>query len=444
MTFEDLNIKTPVLNALKDMGLETPTTIQERAYSVVMSGRDVVGIAQTGTGKTLAYLLPCLRQWTFSKDVAPQILILVPTRELAVQVLEQVKKLTAYMSVRAEAVYGGVNINTQAKLIENGLDVLVATPGRLIDFLMRGTVKTKAIKHLVIDEVDEMLQLGFRPQLTTILDLLPPKRQNLLFSATMPDEVEALIVTFFNHPIKIEAAPTGTPLENIEQYGYAVPNFNTKVNLLEILLSETKKLSRVLVFVATKKMADALYEKLALKFPEAIGVIHSNKDQGYRFRSVNNFKDGTFRVLIATDIIARGLDISDVTHVINFDVSDVPENHIHRIGRTGRYDKRGTAITLISDREKENLEAIEALMKMKISLHDLPEDLEISDVLIYDEMPVIKMPIGKARTPKREVVGPAFHEKSAKNQKVNVKIRHADVMKAKYGKPKKRKPKDRQ
>jgi ATP-dependent RNA helicase RhlE len=260
----------------------------------------------------------------------------------------------------------------------------------------------------------------------------------------MPDEVETLITTFFNHPIKIEAAPTGTPLENIEQYGYAVPNFNTKVNLLEILLSDTKKLSRVLVFVATKKMADALYEKLALKFPETIGVIHSNKDQGYRFRSVNNFKDGTFRVLIATDIIARGLDISDVTHVINFDVSDVPENHIHRIGRTGRYDKRGTAITLIADREKENLEAIEALMKMKISLHDLPEDLEISDVLIYDEMPVIKMPIGKARTPKREAVGPAFHEKSAKNQKVNVKIRHADVMKAKYGKPKKRKPKDRQ
>jgi len=210
MTFEDLNIKRPVLNALSDMGLVTPTTIQERAFSVVMSGCDVIGIAQTGTGKTLAYLLPCLRQWTFTKDTAPQILILVPTRELVVQVVEQVKKLSAYMSVRVEGVYGGGNINTQSAQIEAGLDVLVATPGRLIDFLLRGTLKTKSIKHLVIDEVDEMLTLGFRPQLTTILDLLPKKRQNLMFSATMSEEVESLISVFFNHPTKIEAAPTGT------------------------------------------------------------------------------------------------------------------------------------------------------------------------------------------------------------------------------------------
>jgi ATP-dependent RNA helicase RhlE len=290
MTFEDLNIKRPVLNALSDMGLVTPTTIQERAFSVVMSGCDVIGIAQTGTGKTLAYLLPCLRQWTFTKDTAPQILILVPTRELVVQVVEQVKKLSAYMSVRVEGVYGGGNINTQSAQIEAGLDVLVATPGRLIDFLLRGTLKTKSIKHLVIDEVDEMLTLGFRPQLTTILDLLPKKRQNLMFSATMSDEVENLISVFFNHPTKIEAAPTGTPLENIEQTGYAVPNFNTKVNLLEMLLADATVYSKVLVFVATKKLADALYEKLALQFPETIGVIHSNKDQSYRFRSVNNFQ----------------------------------------------------------------------------------------------------------------------------------------------------------
>jgi len=442
MTFEDLNIKRPVLNALSDMGLVTPTTIQERAFSVVMSGCDVIGIAQTGTGKTLAYLLPCLRQWTFTKDTAPQILILVPTRELVVQVVEQVKKLSAYMSVRVEGVYGGGNINTQSAQIEAGLDVLVATPGRLIDFLLRGTLKTKSIKHLVIDEVDEMLTLGFRPQLTTILDLLPKKRQNLMFSATMSEEVESLISVFFNHPTKIEAAPTGTPLENIEQTGYAVPNFNTKVNLLEMLLTDATVYSKVLVFVATKKLADALYEKLALQFPETIGVIHSNKDQSYRFRSVNNFKDGSFRVLIATDIIARGLDISDVTHVINFDVPDVPENYIHRIGRTGRYDKKGIAITFITPSESENQVAIEALMKFAIPMLELPEDLEISAVLTHDEIPEIKMPFGKSRTPKSEAKGPAFHEKSKKNQKVNVKVRHSEKMRAKYGKPKKRKPKE--
>ena len=442
MTFEDLNIKQPVLNALSDMGLVTPTTIQERAYSVVMSGSDVIGVAQTGTGKTLAYLLPCLRQWTFTKDTAPQILILVPTRELVVQVLEQVKKLTAYMSMRAEGVYGGGNINTQTAQIEAGLDVLVATPGRLIEFLLRGTLKTKAIRHLVIDEVDEMLSLGFRPQLTTILDLLPKKRQNLMFSATLSDEVESLLREHFKHPVKIEAAPTGTPLVNIEQTGYAVPNFNTKVNLTQMLLADVAVFSKVLVFVATKKLADSLYEKLALQFPETVGVIHSNKDQSYRFKSVNNFKAGSIRVLIATDIIARGLDISDVSHVINFDVPEAAEHYIHRIGRTGRYDKKGIAITFITPSEKENQAAIEMLMKFAIPMLELPADLELSTVLTHDEIPEIKIPFGKSRMPMVEAKGPAFHEKSKKNQKVNVKIRHSEKMRAKYGKPKKRKPKE--
>jgi ATP-dependent RNA helicase RhlE len=443
MTFDDLNISKPLQNALQDMGLVTPTTIQQKAFSVIMSGRDVVGIAQTGTGKTLAYLLPCLRQWTFSKEKAPQILILVPTRELVVQVVEEVRKLTAYMSVRVEGVYGGTNINTQAALIENGLDVLVATPGRLIDFLLRGTVKTKAIKKLVIDEVDEMLNLGFRPQLTTILDLMPPKRQNLLFSATITEDVEKLIEIFFNNPEKIEAAPTGTPLENIEQSAYSVPNFNTKVNLLEMLVEDTSTFSKVLVFVATKKMADSIYEKLSGKYPENIGVIHSNKDQNFRFNSVNNFQNGTFRILIATDIIARGLDISEVTHVINFDVPEIPENYIHRIGRTGRYDKKGIAITFITEKEKENQEAIETLMKFKIPMLDLPEDVEISEVLIQEEIPLIHMPNSKAKTPKRENVGAAFHEKKLKNQKVNKKVSRGDKMRAKYGKPKKKGTKEK-
>jgi len=195
-----------------------------------MSGKDVCGIAQTGTGKTIAYLLPCLRQWKFDKKKDPQILIVVPTRELVVQVVETVKKLTSYMSCVVVGVYGGVNINTQQLEVEKGVDILVATPGRLFDLIMNGAFKTKYIKKLVIDEVDEMMNLGFRTQLRNIMDLLPAKRQNLLFSATITEEVELLMDTYFNAPVRVEAAPTGTPLENIEQTRFNVPNFYTKVN----------------------------------------------------------------------------------------------------------------------------------------------------------------------------------------------------------------------
>ena len=220
MTFEDFNLNRPLLNALTDLGFTKPTTIQEKVFSVVMSGADVCGIAQTGTGKTIAYLLPLLRLWEFKKVKDPQVLIVVPTRELVAQVVETIKKLSAYTNLVVKGVYGGTNMNTQKTEVEEGMDILVATPGRLYDLAMAGAFKTKTIKKLVIDEVDEMLNLGFRSQLKNILDLLPDRRQNLMFSATLTDEVGQLIETYFNDPIKIEAAPTGTPVEGIEQTGY--------------------------------------------------------------------------------------------------------------------------------------------------------------------------------------------------------------------------------
>ncbi|MBP1651483.1 MAG: box helicase domain protein, partial [Bacteroidetes bacterium] len=276
MTFDELNLSKPLLNALSDLGYTTPTTIQEKAFSVVMSGQDVCGIAQTGTGKTFAYLLPALRQWKFSKDRYAQILVVVPTRELVTQVVEAVKKLTPYMNLEVAGFFGGVNMNPQMVTANEKLDVVVATPGRLVDLVLSGALKLKAIKRLVIDEVDEMLNLGFRPQLKHILDLLPAKRQNLLFSATITPEVEDLMEVYFNAPITIEAAPVGTPRENISQTGYAVPNFNTKVNLLELLLKTREEMSKVLIFAATKELANQLYEQLETKFPERVGVIHSN------------------------------------------------------------------------------------------------------------------------------------------------------------------------
>ena len=435
MTFADLNLNTPLLNALDELGYKTPTTIQHKVFAIAMSGKDVCGIAQTGTGKTFAYLLPCLRQWKFSKDKAPQILIVVPTRELVAQVVEAVKNLTTYMSLIVIGVYGGVNINTQALELENGVDVLVATPGRLFDLAMNGAFKTKKIKKLVIDEVDEMLNLGFRTQLKNIIDLLPEKRQNLLFSATITEEVEALIETYFNDPIRVEAAPTGTPLENIIQTSYNVPNFYTKVNLLELLLSQDDTMTKVLVFAATKQLADLLYEQLEPKFPAKCGVIHSNKEQNHRFNTVKQFQNGTYRFIIATDIVARGIDIAEVTHVINLDTPDVPENYIHRIGRTGRYDKKGIAITFIAPSEKPQQDAIETLMKYKIPLQELPQDVVISTILTEEEKPKVFMKIIKIKVPKKEEVGPAFHEKSAKNQKVNFIVRKKDRMMKKYGKP---------
>ena len=438
MTFDDLNLNTPLLSALDDLGYTTPTTIQERVFPVVMSGRDVCGIAQTGTGKTFAYLLPCLRQWKFSKDKSPQILIIVPTRELVAQVVEGIKKLTPYMSLIVTGVYGGVNINTQKLEVEKGVDVLVATPGRLYDLAMAGAFKTKTIKRLVIDEVDEMLNLGFRTQLKNILDLLPAKRQNLLFSATITEEIETLIETYFNDPVRVEAAPTGTPLENIIQTGYDVPNFYTKVNLLELLLTEDDSMTKVLVFAATKQLADDLFEKLEPIFPGTAGVIHSNKEQNHRFNTVKQFKEGAYRFIIATDIVARGIDVSGVTHVINFDVPAVPENYIHRIGRTGRYDKKGVSITFITEKEKPLQAAIEALMKYEIPIIPLPANLVMSDVLTEDEKPKVYMKIIQVKKRKKEEVGPAFHEKSAKNSKVNFIVRKKDRMMAKYGKPIKR------
>ena len=438
MTFRDLNLSKPLWNALDDAGYTKPTTIQAKAFSVIMSGRDVQGIAQTGTGKTIAYLLPLLRMWSFSKDRHPQILIVVPTRELVVQVVSQVEEVARYTSAVVRGVYGGTNLKTQAAEIADGLDIIVGTPGRLLDLGYHGALNLKMIKKLVIDEVDEMLALGFRSQLEHLMDLLPEKRQNLLFSATITVEVEALIANYFNAPEKVEAAPSGSPLSNINQGLYRVPNFNTKVNLLDLLLKSRPEMTKILVFVSTKALADELYERVVSTYPDATGVIHSNKDQNFRFNAVNKFQDGTFRVLIATDIIARGLDIEDVSHVINFDMPDEPQNYVHRIGRTGRADKKGESISLVGDLDVDWLEQVEEFMKYEIPVLTLPEDLVISNELTDAELPKVNMKNILGKLPKVKDDSSAFHEKKTKNKKINVKIRYRDKMYAKYGKPKSR------
>jgi len=437
LTFNDLNLSNQLLNALNDQRITTPTVIQERAFAPVMSGKDLVGIAQTGTGKTLAYLLPCLRQWSYQKDKTPQILIIVPTRELVMQVVNEVEKLTTYMSVITVGVYGGANIKTQSANVYQGCDVLVATPGRLFDILMLGVLKMKMLKKLVIDEIDEMLNLGFRPQLVNILEILPKKRQNLMFSATLTEDVELFINDYFYSPAKIEAAPSGTPLEDIVQTSFLVPNYYTKVNLLKLLLTE-EDFKKVLIFTATKKLADQLFAEVEDIFPEEIGIIHSNKAQNNRFRTVNRFHSGEYKILIATDIVARGVDISEVTHVINFDIPVVPENYIHRIGRTGRADKKGNSIAFVTENDLGNISNIEGMMRQKIEVLPLPEELVISKKLTADEMPTIHEKEINVKTPKADDKGAAFHKKLDKNLKESTKTTRAYRMKLKYGKPKTR------
>ncbi|AMC10926.1 DEAD/DEAH box helicase [Lutibacter profundi] len=438
MTFSDLNLNRFLLDALDEMGFTTPTPIQEKAFSVIMSSKDMVGIAQTGTGKTFAYLLPILKQLTFSKQQHPRVLIIVPTRELVVQVIKEIENLTPYINVRFAGVYGGTNLNKQKQLVYQGQDIIVATPGRLLDLALDGILKLKHIQKLVIDEVDEMMNLGFRPQLITLLDLLPKKRQSILFSATLTKEVAGLLDQFFKSPIKIEIASSGSPLDTIKQLAYPVPNFYTKVNFLVELLKDKAIYTKVLVFVKNKKQANILFEELEVLLPGATNVIHSNKTQNYRLRAVKNFEKGFFNILIATDIIARGLDLTDVSHVINFNIPEEPENYMHRIGRTGRAEQEGTAISFFTEEEVDYLGEIELLMNTEIEVYDLPENIEISTQKIDEEMPKVALEsVGKKKTI-TEPSGPAFHEKKEKNKRVNLGGSYRREIAKKYKKPKTR------
>lgn len=439
MTFDDLNLNKQLRNALSAMNLTEPTPIQARVFPIAMSGRDVLGIAQTGTGKTIGYLLPSIMQWRYTKNNEPQILILVPTRELVVQVLDVAKQLSAGSNIKCVGVFGGVGMQPQAEAVAQGADILIGTPGRLLDLVLNGCASMKGIRRLVVDEVDEMLELGFRTQLGRVFDLLPRKRQNLLFSATMTDEIAKLTDVYFNGPERIEAAPVGTPLENITQTKFQVPNYNTKLNLMRQLLRDKELMTSVLVFVGSMALADRVFDAIEAEFDGEIDYIHSKRTQSQRFGALRAFAERRIRILIATDVVARGIDISDVSHVVNFDLPGEPEQYIHRIGRTGRADKKGSAIMFCSPAEEEKCAEIERLMQMKIDVADFPDDVEISTILTDFEQPTYRMKNTLVKTD--ATPGSAFHERAEKNRKVNVRVSHAEQMRRKYGKPITRKPK---
>lgn len=417
-TFADFDLQEKILDVLADLELFVPTPIQEKSFKQILSGRDIMGIAQTGTGKTLAYLLPVLKMWKYSKSGNPTVLVLVPTRELVVQVTEILEKLTENITARVIGVYGGKNINTQKLLFDNGCDILVGTPGRVMDLAIDNAISLKEVQKLIIDEFDEMLNLGFRPQLTHIFEMMREKRQNILFSATMTEAVDDMLEEYFANPIEISLAKSGTPLEKIEQTAYKVENFNTKVNLLKHLLETDNDLSKILIFNNNKRHADLLFTKIDELFPGQFDVIHSNKSQNYRLKAMKNFENEEVRGLITTDVMARGLDISNITHVINFEVPEVPEQYIHRIGRTGRADKDGKSITFVTKKEEPLLLEIEVLMDKELTFIDFPSGVKIDPKKIAAEQEEVKMK--NAHTVKLEEGGGAFHEKKDKNKKINL------------------------
>ena len=366
--FAGLGLADILLRAIGDAGYTTPTPIQAKAIPVVLTGRDLLAAAQTGTGKTAGFTLPILqqlmsRQPATRKPGQPRCLILTPTRELTAQVAESVEKYGKHTRIRSLVVFGGVNINPQIQALRSPLDILVATPGRLLDHVSQRTVDLSAVEIFVLDEADRMLDMGFIPDIRRVVKLLPAKRQNLLFSATFSGEIRTLAKGMLNDPAEVEVAPRNTASELVTQSVHLVAK-GRKRALLSYLIG-SKRWRQVLVFTKTKHGANRLAEQLGKDGIEAM-AIHGNKSQGARTRALSQFKDGTLPVLVATDIAARGLDIDELPHVVNYELPHVPEDYVHRIGRTGRAGREGFAVSLVDGEEVKLLTAIERLIKRRI------------------------------------------------------------------------------
>lgn len=421
MEFKELNISKQILMALEEAGFEQPTPIQELAFPVIRSGKDMVGIAQTGTGKTLAYLIPLLMKLHYAQGSYPRAIVVVPTRELVVQVCESVELLTEFMDIRCVGIYGGTNIRTQQSAVYEGVDLLVATPGRFMDIYMNGIIRTNQVKTVVVDEADRLMDMGFMPQLRNILDVIPEKHQTLLFSATFSATIDEMAREFLSpDPVRVETAAQATPVELVSQFRYDVPNIATKVNLLKLLLADKEEYRRVMIFTETKKNADRIVEKLADYWTGELSVLHSNKAQNSRLNALRAFREGTTRIMVSSDVAARGIDVQNVSHVINFDIPSIPEEYIHRIGRTARAGKEGVAISFVSEKEEPRFDAIELLIGQQVEMLELPENLEISELLMDEEKVQTANIVYQRGKPKG---GGAFHQRSAKNSKTPQKVR---------------------
>ena len=416
--FEDFKLNKQLLSAIAELGYTTPTPIQQQAIPLAQAGHDVLGIAQTGTGKTAAFLLPMLYALKYAQGEDPRALILAPTRELAMQIEENAQALSTYTDLRIVALYGGTGTKQQIERLEAGIDLLVATPGRFMDLYLKGYIVTKHLKWLVLDEADKMMDMGFMKQIRSVLEIIPRKRQNLLFSATFPDKVAVLSEEFLEFPERVEVAPQATAAETVTQFVYEVPNFKAKVNLLEHLLKDTERFHRVMIFTRTKKSASDLHKFLTRRSEGDIRVIHANKDQNARINAMEHFKDGETRVLVTTDVSSRGIDVREVSHVINFDIPWIHEDYVHRIGRTGRAFAVGEAISFAHPGEVYHVGKIEELIRMEIPRQPVPEEVEIPPTPRQEKID-IEREIDTQRRKEDPTFKGAFHEKKARPHQQN-------------------------
>ena len=415
MTFEELKITRQFLNAIDDCGYTSPSPIQEKAIPRINAGQDVIGIAQTGTGKTAAFALPVLQKVKYAQGVEPRALVLVPTKELVIQVHEVFSTLAKYTDLRCIALYGGVGPKTQLEELSKGVDIIIGTPGRFLDLYLRGGIETKKIKTMVLDECDRMMDMGFMPQLRNILEVIPRKRQNLLFSATFPERVEILSEEFLLWPTKVEVSPQATPVATVKQIKTPVPNIRTKLHYVAHLLEEEYSEERALVFVRTKEQAEQISKYLERTISGGVRGLHSNKAQNTRLHSMSLFRDGTIRVLVSTDVASRGIDVPETKVVINCTVPRNSSDYVHRIGRTGRAFSEGVAHTLYDPSERMYMEAVESHLPSKNEIDEclMPESIIVEETPSWEAKQMAK-DIDFQRKKNDPTYKGAFHQKKKK------------------------------
>jgi ATP-dependent RNA helicase RhlE len=392
MSFGKFGLSHAMVDGVKAMGYVEPTPIQLRTIPLVLEGRDVIGSAQTGTGKTAAFALPILSKLE-KHQPSPRMLVLEPTRELAAQVETAIRDFARFTDLRVTVIFGGVGYGKQKDDLKNGVDVIVATPGRLLDHMEQGTCRLNDIRHLVLDEADRMLDMGFLPDVRRILDRCPRDRQTSLFSATIPPEIETLIKWAMKNPETVEIGARRSVADNVKHVIYPVSDSQKADLALELL--ERVNYESVIVFCRTKHGADRV-SALLKKHKHSVAVLHSNRTQREREQALQGFREGRYEVLVATDIAARGLDIADVSHVINYDVPQHPEDYIHRIGRTGRMDAKGDAFTLMVAEDVRHVQAIERFISQKIARVKL-ENFNYTYTALFEEgKPGKEVPAGRA------------------------------------------------
>ena len=416
MRFEELKLKRQFLNAMEDLGFSAPTPIQVQAIPKILAGQDVIGVAQTGTGKTAAYVVPLLQKLKGRQDGAPRIVVLVPTKELALQVHSAVLDFASHTDIRSLALVGGVGPKTQMASLAQGTDVVVATPGRFMELYLRGALITKKIHSMVLDEADRMMDMGFMPQLRDILEVVPRKRQNLLFSATFPTRVERLADEFLLWPTRIEVTPEGTPVETVDQFALRAPNVQTKINVVLHWLTSIHKDSRALLFVRTKEDAKRIRQAIEEVLPGQVAEIHSNKAQHTRLAAMAQFRAGEVRVLVSTDVSARGIDVPETEVVINFTVPRMSDDYVHRIGRTGRADRHGVAYTLVDPTDEISFTRV---MEHLTGDHkpvalDWPDEVEVAETPPWEAKSMARTLDFQKRKADPTYKG-AFHEKKRKS-----------------------------